>query len=165
MRYQMKQKLFSFGDDFKIVDDNGDHVATVDGKVFSIGDKLVFEDPSGRELARIEERLISLKPTYEITRDGKALATVSKDFFTLFRCSFTVDVPGPDDLEAQGSFTDHEYTFTRRGQRVARVSKAWFSIRDTYGVDVEEGEDAILILASTVVIDLCCHQEKEKEES
>ncbi len=165
MRYQMKQKLFSFGDDFKIVDDNGDHVATVDGKVFSLGDKLVFEDPSGRELARIEERLISLKPTYEITRDGKPLATVSKDFFTLFRCSFTVDVPGPDDLEAQGSFTDHEYTFTRRGKRVARVSKAWFSIRDTYGVEVEEGEDAILVLASTVVIDLCCHQEKEPEES
>lgn len=164
MRYQMKQKLFSFGDDYKIVDDHGDHVATVDGKVFSIGDKLVFEDPSGRELARIEERLISLKPTYEISRGGAPVATVSKDFFTLFRCSFTVDVPGPDDLEAQGSFTDHEYTFTRHGKRVARVSKAWFSIRDTYGVEVEEGEDAILILASTVVIDLCCHQEAEQEK-
>ncbi len=163
MRYQMKQKLFSFGDDFSIVDDNGNHVATVDGKVFSIGNKLAFIDKSGKELAKIEQKLIALKPTYEITRGGKHVATVSKDFFTFFRCSFTVDVPGPDDLEAQGSFTEHEYTFSRGGRKVARVSKSWFSIRDSYGVEIEDEQDAILILASTVVIDLCCHDEQAKQ--
>lgn len=162
MRYQMKQKLFSFGDDFSIVDGNGDHVATVDGKVFSLGNKLVFVDKAGRELAKIEQKLIALKPTYEITQNGKHVATVSKDFFTFFRCSFTVDVPGPNDLEAQGSFAEHEYTFTRGGKKVAKVSKSWFSLRDSYGVEVDNEQDAILILASTVVIDLCCHDEQAK---
>ena len=164
MRYQMKQKIFALGDDFHIVDDHGQHVATVDGKVFAIGKKLAFLDANGKELARIEEKLLSLKPSYEIVRGGKTVAVVSKDFFTLFRCSFTVDVPGPDDLEAQGSFTDHEYKFPRHGKRVAQVSKAWFSIRDTYGVEVEEGEDPLLILASAVVIDLCCHQETKADD-
>jgi uncharacterized protein YxjI len=163
MRYKMKQRLFSFSDDFDIVDDNGDEIATVDGKVFAIGNKLVFNDPDGRELAKIQQKLIALKPTYEITRAGKHVATVSKDFFTFLRCSFTVDVPGPDDLEAQGSFTEHEYTFKRGGKRVATVSKAWFSIRDSYGVDVADGEDPILILASAVVIDLCCHDEDARK--
>ncbi len=160
MRYQMKQKIFALGDDFTIVDDDGRAVATVDGKVFSIGNKLSFVDPAGHEVALIKERLISFKPSYDISRNGKLVATVSKDFFTLFRCSFTVDVPGPDDLTAQGSFTDHEYSFSRGGRTVARVSKAWLSLRDSYGVDVDDGEDAILILASTVVIDLCCHAEE-----
>lgn len=162
MRYQMKQKLFSFGDDFHIKDGDGNHVATVDGKVFSIGDKLSFLDKSGKELVRIEETLIALKPTYEIIRGGKVIATVSKDFFTLFRCSFTVDVPGPDDLAAQGSFGEHEYAFMRGNRRVAAVSKSWFSLSDSYGVEVQDGEDPILILASTVVIDLCCHKEGQK---
>ena len=85
-----------------------------------------------------------------------------QSFFTVFRASFTVDVPGPDDLEAQGSFMDHEYTFTRGGKTVATVSKAWFSFTDSYGVDVAPGEDDVLILASTVVIDMCCHQPVEK---
>ena len=164
MRYQMKQKIFSFGDDFSIVDDAGRHVATVDGKVFSLGNKLSFLDASGKELAKIAQTLIALKPTYEVTRNGKLVATVSKDFFTFFRCSFTVDVPGPDDLLAQGSFTDHEYTFSRHGKQVAKVSKSWFSLRDSYGVDVDDGEDAILILASTVVIDLCCHDEDAQKQ-
>ncbi len=40
---------------------------------------------------------------------------------------------------------------------MASVSEKWFSWTDTYGIEVGEGEDAILILASAVVIDLACH--------
>jgi uncharacterized protein YxjI len=157
MRYQMQQRLFSFGDDFTIRNADGQDAYFVDGKIFSLGNKLSFQDMSGNELAFIRQRLLSWGPTYEITRGGEVLATVKKHLFTLFRCKFTVDVPGPDDLEAQGSFLDMEYTFTRGGSAVAEVSKRWFSFRDSYGVDVREGEDDLLILASTVVIDMICH--------
>jgi uncharacterized protein YxjI len=68
-----------------------------------------------------------------------------------------VDVPGPNDLVAEGSFTDHEYTFTRGDEPVATVSKKWFTFADTYGVEIADGEDDVLILASTVVIDMACH--------
>jgi uncharacterized protein YxjI len=33
---------------------------------------------------------------------------------------------------------------------------------DTYGVDVADGEDDVLILASTVVIDMICQGDKKK---
>jgi uncharacterized protein YxjI len=159
MRYVMKQKLFSWGDDFMIKDDAGRDVFFVDGKVFTLGDKLAFQDLQGNELAFIRQKLLAWGPTYEIYRGGQLFAVVKKKLFTLFRCKFTVDVPGPDDLEAQGNFTDHEYEFTRAGQPVAHVSKRWFSWTDTYGVDIAQGEDDVLILASTVVIDMACHPE------
>ena len=76
---------------------------------------------------------------------------------------FTVDVPGPDDLEAQGSFLDMEYTFTRAGETVAEVSKRWFSFTDTYGVDIRDGQDDVVILASTVVIDMVCHSDRKRD--
>ena len=60
-------------------------------------------------------------------------------------------------LSAEGNFTDHEYSISRGGRSVATVSKQWFSWTDSYGVDILEGEDAVLILASTVVIDMACH--------
>lgn len=160
MRYQMRQKLFAFGDDFKIRDDAGNEVYFVDGKVFSIGNKLAFQDLQGNELAFIRQKLLSWGPTYEITRGGEVAAVVKKHLFTLFRCKFTVDVPGPDDLEAQGSFLDMEYTFSRGGTPVAEVSKRWFSFGDSYGVDVADGQDDLLILASTVVIDMICHDDR-----
>jgi uncharacterized protein YxjI len=95
--------------------------------------------------------------TYEIWRDGNLAATVSKELFTFLKCRFAVDVPGPDDLEAEGDFLHHEYTFTRGSDAVASVSKQWFNWTDTYGIDVADGADNVLILASVVVIDLCCH--------
>jgi uncharacterized protein YxjI len=162
MRYVMRQKLFSWGDDFTIKDDAGNDVFFVDGKAFSIGDKLSFQDMQGSELAFIRQRLLAWGPTYEVYRGGTLAATVKKQLFTFFTCRFTVDVPGPDDLEAAGDFLDHEYEFRRGGRAVATVSKRWFSWTDTYGVDIADREDDVLILAATVVIDMVCHADRKR---
>jgi uncharacterized protein YxjI len=162
MRYVMRQKFFALGDDFHIKDEAGRDVYVVDGRAFSIGDKLSFQDTAGNELAFIKQRVLSWKKTYEIHRGGERAAVVQKELFSFLHHRFTVDVPGPDDLEAEGDFLDHEYEFRRGGRAVAVVSKRWFSLTDTYGVDVADGEDDVLVLASAVVIDLVCHAD-EKE--
>jgi uncharacterized protein YxjI len=161
MRYVMRQKMFSFGDDYVVRTADGDDAFIIDGKVFALSDQLSFQDLAGNELAYIRRRILSWGPTFEITRGGETLAIVRKRLFTLLRCRFSVDVPGPDDYEAAGSFTDHEYAFERGGATVATVSKRWFSFTDTYGVDIADGEDDVLLLASTVVIDLCCHGDRD----
>ena len=162
MRYVLKQKFWSWGDDFRIRDADGQDVFFVDGRAFSWGDKLSFQDMEKNELAFIRQKLLAWGPTYEVEVHGRLVAVVKKKLFTLLRCKFTVDVPGPDDLEAQGSFLDHEYAFERQGREVAQVSKRWFSWTDTYGVDIVSAEDDVLILATAVVIDMVCHQESKQ---
>lgn len=159
MRYTLKEKLLDVGDDYVIRDDGGREAFHVDGKVLAVGDKLVLKGPGGRELATIRKKLISVRPTYEIERDGKTAAKVSKALFSPFRCKFSVDVPGPDDLEAKGDFLHHEYEITRGDRKVAQVSKRWVSLRDTYGIDTAEGEDDVLLLACAVVLERMCHEE------
>ena len=166
MRYLIREKLLSFGDDFWIQDEAGNNVFLVDGQSFTLlREKLVIKDAAGRELGFLREKLISLRKAYEIHRDGRHIATVSKDLFHLLRCHFTVDVPGTDDFEAQGSFLDYEYTFTRHGRNIATVSKKWFALRDTYAVDIAQGEDAVLLLACTVAIDQMCHDHDTEAEA
>jgi uncharacterized protein YxjI len=160
MRYLMKQKIFAWGDDFTIKNEAGEEAFFVDGRAFSLGNKLSFQDMAGRELAFLRQKLLSWGPSYEITCRGELMATVKKEHFTLFRCRFSIDVPGPGDLEAQGSFSDYNYRFTRGRKTSAEVSMKWFSMSDTYGVEVMDDEDALLILASTVVIDMICHGDK-----
>lgn len=111
MCFVMKQKFLSWGDDYVVKDVDGHDVYHVDGKVMTIGDKLSLQDLSGRELVFISQRLLAWRSTYDITVRGQLMATVSKNLFTLFKCRFQVDVPGPDDLEAEGDFFDHEYSF------------------------------------------------------
>jgi uncharacterized protein YxjI len=151
-RYLMKQNLFSFGDDFIIRDESGSDAFFVDGKVFCLGNQLSFQDMQKRELAYIKQRLLSFGPTYEIYRAGELVAVVAKHVFTFLQCTFTIDVPGPNDLVAQGNFMDHEYTVMRGEAVVATISKKWFSWTDSYGVKIAPGEDDVLLLASTVVV-------------
>jgi uncharacterized protein YxjI len=162
MRYVMKQKWLAFGDDFTIQDESGRDVYFVDGKAFSLGDQLLFRDMQGNELAYIKQKLFAWGKTYEIYRGGVLAAVVKKELFTFFKCRFTVDVPGPDDLEANGDFLDHEYAFSRGDRTVASVSKRWLSWTDTYGIDVADDEDPVLVLASAVVVDMACHADKNR---
>jgi len=157
-RYCLQQKWISFGDDFSVRDEQGREAYFIDGKAFSWGKKLSVQAPRGNEVAFIRQQLFSWGPTYAIERRGEVAAVVKKELFTLFRCRFLVDVPGPNDLEAVGDFLDHEYQLLRGDEVVARVSKTWFSFTDTYGIDVARGVDDVLVLCTAVVIDLCCHQ-------
>ena len=61
------------------------------------------------------------------------------------------------EYEVKGNIVDHEYTFKRDGRDVAEVSKRWFRVRDTYGVEIEPGENDVLILAATVAVDQMTH--------
>lgn len=160
MRYQLRQKIFSWGDDFRIRDSDGNPVYFVDGKVFSWGDKLSFQDDATRqELAFISQKMMSFKPRYEIHRSGRKFAEVVKEY-SWFKSKFTLDVPGPNDYEITGSFWAHDYSFNRGGRTVATVSKKFFSMSDTYGIDIVNGEDDVAILCTAIVVDLVCHDAK-----
>jgi len=161
MRFLLKQKFWSLGEDFAIRDEEENNRYFVDGKVFSFGDKLAIRDLEGNEVAFISQRLLSWGATYEIHRPGREVAVLKKKHFTLFHCKFAVDGPGDEDYEAKGDFFEHEYEFQRGGEVVAQVSKRWFAFTDSYGIDIAEGEDPVLVLATAVVIDLICHDEEK----
>ena len=152
--YVIREKFFSIGDDFDVLDENGAKVFHVDGKVLSVRNKVVIEDPSGNEVATVHRHLVALRATYEIRIGGEKAAEVRKKLFTPFREKFTIDVPGPDDLEMKGDLLDHEYVIERGGEEVASVSKRWLTIRDTYAVQVAADVDPLLIIASVLALDL-----------
>ena len=158
MIYRVKEKFWSLGNDFTVKDKDGVDRYLVNGAAFSWGDKLSFQDMEGRELAFIEQELLSSMPCYRIIRNGSVFAEVVKEF-TWFKQKFTLDVPGPNDYEIDGSFWIHEYTVTRLGRRVASISKAFWRWPDSYGVDVVDGEDDVSILCACIVIDQVLHDE------
>jgi len=162
MRYVMRQKLLSLADNFTIKNEQEQDVFLVKGKVFSFGDKLSFQDLAGNELVFIDQRLLNWSPTYELWKGEQLLAVVKRELFSFIHHRFTVDVPGPNDLEAEGDFLDHEYTISRGGSVVATVSKRWFSWADTYGIEIADGEDDVLVLATAVVVDMVCHDHNKR---
>jgi len=88
---------------------------------------------------------------------GNRVAMVKKALISPVRDRFTVKIKNGPDLEVKGNILDHEYTIGEGRDKVAEVSKKWFRIRDSYGVEIEPGQDDVIILAVTVCIDQMAH--------
>jgi uncharacterized protein YxjI len=151
-RYTMREKMFAIGDDFWIESD-GERVFKVNGKALRLRDTLVLESPSGEELFTIQEKKLSVRDKMEIERNGKRVATIKKALVSPLRDRYTIEVEDGEDMEAKGNIVDHEFEIKRGGDKAAEISKRWFRVRDTYGVEVAPDQDDALLLACTVCID------------
>jgi uncharacterized protein YxjI len=149
----MREKLFSIGDDSWIDTEDERHAFKVNGKALRLRDTFVLEDPSGAELLKVQEKKLHIRDTMKIERGGEDAATVRKAMITPLRERFTIELSGGGELTAKGNIVDHEYEIERDGTKIAEISKRWFRVRDTYGIEVAPGEDDALVLAAAVCID------------
>jgi uncharacterized protein YxjI len=160
-RYKMRQKLISLGEDFTIEDASGNRAFEVDGKVLTIRETFELKDRNGEVVATIRGKLLSIRAKMDILRGGDVVATVTKALFAPLRDKFKVEVAGGNELRINGSILDHEYTIRRDGDDVAHISKRWFTIADTYGIEIADGEDDALMLSIAVALDEMAHDPDE----
>ena len=152
-RYRMREKLFAIGDDYWIETDDGDRAFKVDGKALRMRKTFVIKSTSGEDLFEIKERKLSVRDKMVIRRHGEDFATVKKALISPLRDRYSIELDHGDDLEAKGNIVEHEFKFERNGNQVAEVSKRWFRVRDTYGIEIAPDQNDALILAATVCID------------
>ena len=157
-RYKMRQKIFALGQDFFIENEQGQKVFKVDGKVLRLRDTLHFKDMQGNTLCQIQQKIARIRDTMDIDGpDGQAVASVKKALITPLRDRWVVKIGNGPDLNVQGNILDHEYRIEEGRTKIAEVSKKWFRLRDTYGVEVAPGQNDAIILAVTVAIDMMAH--------
>jgi uncharacterized protein YxjI len=162
-RYKIRQKMISIGDDFWIENEAGKKVFKVDGKALRLRKTLVFEDMGGNKLCQIQERWLPIKETMAIDGpDGEQMAVVKKALITPLRDRWDVKVKDGPDLDVQGDILDLEYSIKQGWNKIAEVSKKWFRLTDTYGVEIDSGQNDILILAIAVAIDMMAHDDDKK---
>jgi uncharacterized protein YxjI len=152
-RYRMREKLFAIGDDSWIDTEEGRHAFKVNGKALRLRDTFILEGPDGRELLKVREKKLHIRDTMRVERNGETVATVKKALVTPLRDRYAIELSDGAELTAKGNVVDHEFEIERDGTKVAQISKRWFRVRDTYGIEIAPGEDDPLILAATVCID------------
>lgn len=159
MRYVVRRRMFSIGDDFWITDEQGGRAFLVDGKAMRLRETLELKDPAGAVVATVRKKLFAMRDKMEIERDGQVIASVAKAMFSPLRHRSTIDLADGGQLEATGDLIGMEFEIKSGHHTVARISRAWFSLRDTYGVDVAPGQDDALLLAIAVCLDRIHHDD------
>jgi uncharacterized protein YxjI len=165
MRYLVQERIFSLGTDFWIEDEAGNRVFYVDGKALSLRETFELKDANGNLLTLIRKKLFAMRDTMEIEDGQGVLATVRPAFFSPIRHRYQVDLADGERLEAVGNFTDKDWQLTGGdGRVVGRISRQWFRMRDTYGVEVAPGENDPLVISIAVCIDRIHEDEVRKHD-
>jgi uncharacterized protein YxjI len=161
MRYQVREKLFRLGEDNDILNDAGQPVLKVDGKVLSLHGLMLVNDLAGTEVARVTRKLVALRATYEITLASGGTAEVYQRFTGPFHPKWNISASGGEEMEMGGNFSGYNFTISANGQTVATVSRAWISLADSYGVDIVEGQNDLLILCTVLALE--AEQDRSQE--
>lgn len=158
MHYLVKQKIFSFRNSFSIQDESGNDKFKVVSKIPSFVHKVKIYDLEGNELAFICQKFFKIPPRFFIYMNDELCATVDSKF-KLVKSEFSISSK-TGNYSLKGSLTEHEYVVSNGQNDVAKVSKKWISLHDTYDVDISDSENPIFILALVIIVDLVLHNPK-----
>ncbi|MFD9338215.1 LURP-one-related/scramblase family protein [Streptomyces sp. NPDC060028] len=163
MKYLVRDKALTVGDDYRIEDEDGRHAFLVDGKALRVRDTLELKDPDGRILITLREKIFAFRDAMTLERDDRRLAVIRRKRFSLLRNHFLVTLVEGTELDISGRILDREFKVEYDGELLALISRQWYRIRETYAVDVirEDADAALLIAVAVCVIRMA---EKERGE-
>lgn len=162
MKLYMKQRFFSWTEDFDIYDANQRPVYTVKGELISLGRKLHIYDSQTRDrVASVHQKLLTIFPKFDVLVKGKRIATIRKHW-SFFSPKYSIDELG---WTIKGNIWAHDYQlYDRSGKRVASVGKKLFAWSDTFEITPHNDEvDPVHIIAVVLAIDTVMDAEQARK--
>ncbi|GCE28226.1 hypothetical protein KDA_37100 [Dictyobacter alpinus] len=155
MRYHLREHAWGLTDTFTVRDDAGNAVFEIHGKFFHIGDNLIIRDSySGQDLIQIKQHMLSLKPSYDIYRNGEHWANVHEQFH-LFGERFKVTGGNGMVFHIDGSVWNWNFTVSDdAGNLMGQVGRELSLFHESYAVDVAPGVDVPFMIALAVVLEM-----------
>jgi len=154
MRYLVQEKLFSFTKDFWIEDELGGQAFLVDGSGPFSREAFTLRDADGGLRALIRRKAFAWRETLRIEDGYGAVVASVRPAFALFKQRYEITLADGSQLEAAGNFTGKDFQIRGlNGQVHGQMSRERWRMRDTYWVDVPDGQDAALIIAIAICID------------
>ena len=163
MKFMMRERMFSIGEDFWIEDDDGQRAFLVDGKALRLRQTFELKDAGGEVLTVIKKKIVSVRDTMLVERDGDVVAKVHKKLFSPLRHKMVIELADGQEWTASGDIIEKNYQIEGDDGVVAQTSRKWFRIRDTYGIEVDH-PDVPLVLSVAVAVEELVEDDRDKDD-
>lgn len=156
MKLLFKQRVFSWFDSYDIYDEAGNTIFTVEGKL-SWGHRLEIYDAAHLMIGEVKEEVFTLLPKFFLYDHGIEIGKIEKEF-SFFKPKFHLTC---NDWHIEGDFWEWEYDVVSETRLIMHASKELFHFSDTYVLNIERSEDALLCLMIVLAIDAAkCSENK-----
>lgn len=161
MKFYIKQKVFTFKDQFRIMDETQNVQYEIKGKFMSIKNKLELTNPAGEMLLRSERKVFTFMPKYFIYNSKEQEIALIKRIFG-FKPRFDLNILNKDYF-VDGSLFGHSFAiYDEKKNMVASISKKIISWGDTYEINIQDENNAELFLFVVIIIDQVVHERKRR---
>jgi uncharacterized protein YxjI len=161
MKFMMRERMFAIGEDYWIEDETGQRAFLVDGKALRLRQTFELKDAGGEVLTVIKKKMISVRDTMVVERDGDAVAKVRKKLISPLRHRMTIELADGQEWTATGDIIEKNYEIESEQGVVARTSRKWFRIRESYGIEIVHPDVPLVISVAVAVEELA---EKDKDD-
>lgn len=145
----IKQKVFSIGEKFTVMDEQQKPRYFVEGSFMKIPKSFAIYDERQQQIGEVTKKVFSLLPKFFVEVHGEEAIVLEKEF-TLFKARYSIHAQG---IEIQGNWWDMDFVVNRQGRQIAEIHKRWISWGDTYEVTVYEEDLEDLVICLVIAID------------
>lgn len=163
MKFVMRERMFGIGDDFWIEDESGQRAFLVDGKALRLRQTFELKGPDGQILVVIKKKMISIRDSMVVEREGETVAKVHKKMFSPIHHKMIIELADGEKWTATGDLIEKNYTIEGDRGVVAETSRRWFRIRESYGIEVAH-PDVPLVLGIAVAVDELAEESRHEDD-
>ncbi|MGA8046974.1 MAG: LURP-one-related family protein [Dermatophilaceae bacterium] len=150
-RFVVKSKM-GIDRDFEALDVDGRRAWFVDGK-FGARPAAEVQDASGTVTHRLKGRLFGIPKQITVAdAEGQEIASVRAKISPL-KSKMIITLTAGGEWVLEGNLIEKDYTITSGGAVVAAISQKYLKVRDTYTIDVADGVDQGLAMATLWAVD------------
>ncbi|MBM6615536.1 LURP-one-related family protein [Desemzia sp. RIT804] len=160
MKLYIRAKRFSLRDGLIVRNEKDEPIYEIKSEWLSFGRKVHIYDQNKEEVASIEEKKLGFSPKYAINQLETNVAVVKKEK-NLMTSDYDIDKL---NWRIRGNVEDNDYKIKEKLRTVAELKKKWFSVGESYVLEVEEEQDSIVALAIVVAIWSLQADTEEKED-
>lgn len=159
MKLYLRQRIFSFADNYDITDEAKNPIYKVKSKLISFGSKMSILDQNQREVYFIRQKVWHFMPHYQIEKNGEPVGMVIRRFG--FRPRF--EMQGQlGNYSIQGNVWAFDFEILKGQDIIATVHKKFFSMTDSYEISVLNDAEQDLIITLVLVFDTCIHNNQSR---
>lgn len=149
MKLFVKQRAFSWFDNYKIFDEEGEPRYSIRGEL-SWGHCLRMYDAEDKEVCMVREKGDTLLPKFELYVGGNYIGSINKGM-DVTKHVYAIDFNG---WRIEGDLMETEYQiFNGQGYQIASMTKEVLEQKDTYRIKITNPQDELYVLMLMVAID------------
>jgi len=121
---------------------------------------LIKDVQQGKTICELKSRILSLMAEYDFYQNSQQIGSLRKELHLFKEQWFFKDLKNNTTWEVSGDFLNYDWKIHNGNTVCAEISRKHSFMKDSYGIQIEPGQDLALIICVACALEKYHHDHK-----